>query len=238
MTRRDAQASGIFQSPYGCGTKQAALFRRLGARPAPEADQGAIDHLGDLLPAEDADDAIDVGHFLEQAVLFALGQAAGNDHGADASLVLERQHLADDGQGFLPGRLDEATGIDDDDVCPVRLRSQHIAMLGQLAEHALRIHQVFGTAETDEGEGFCFHISRQRRRNRPGRFKCCHRGLFSLHPSSLPGQVMVGKAYSYVRFSSSWAIRNRFPGSLPPPNHFDCLVERRRLVFFPRLHLR
>ena len=53
---------------------------------------------------------------LEQAFLLALGEAAGHHDGADAALALEVEHLADDAEGLLAGRLDEAAGVDDDHV--------------------------------------------------------------------------------------------------------------------------
>ena len=126
--------------------------KRLRCSSRPVLLDGAIDDLRDLLAAEDADDVIDVGHFLEQVVLLALGQAAGHDDGADAALLLEVEHLADDAERFLAGRLDEAAGVDDHDVGAVGVGRQGVAVLGQLAEHALGIDEVFRTAEADEGK--------------------------------------------------------------------------------------
>ena len=129
----------------GAGRKGYAVRRR-------RCSESPIDDVRDLLAAEDADDVIDAGHFLQQLVLLAFGQAAGHDDGADPALLLEGQHLANDGERFLPGRLDEAAGVDDDHVGAVGVRRQGVAVLGQFAEHALGIDQVLGTAEADEGE--------------------------------------------------------------------------------------
>ena len=113
---------------------------------------GAIDDLGDLLAAEDADDLIDLRALLAAASSFLpLGQAAGDDDGADAALLLEVEHLADDAERLLPGRLDEAAGVDDDDVGPVGVGREGVAVLGQLAEHPLGIDGVLRAAEGNEG---------------------------------------------------------------------------------------
>ena len=100
---------------------------------------------------------IDARHFFQQLVLLALGEASGHDHGPDTPLGLEVQHFADDRQRFLAGRLDEATGVDHDHVSAVGVGDQRVAVLGEFAEHPLGVHQVLGTAETDEGEGSCCH---------------------------------------------------------------------------------
>ena len=113
----------------------------------------AIHYRADLLATEDADDAIDVGHFLEQRIALALREAAGDDHGANLALLLEVEHLADDTQRFLSGRLDEAAGVDDDDVGAAGIGHQGVAVLRELAEHALGVHEVLGTAEADERVG-------------------------------------------------------------------------------------
>ncbi len=177
MPRRDAQAGRVFQGADRGRAEEGTLFRAAGpSRP--------VDDLGDLLAAEDADDVIDAGHFLQQVVLLALGQAAGDDDRADSALILEGEHLADDGERFLPGRLDEAARVDDDDVGPVGVGDERVAVLAQLAEHALGIDQVLRTAEADEGEGwiilhlFVHHCLLQ------SRIRSAQRSRKSLHPMS------------------------------------------------------
>ncbi len=59
---------------------------------------------------------IDLGNFLEKVVALAFGQTAGHDDGADAALAFEIEHLADDAERLLAGRLDEAAGVDDHDI--------------------------------------------------------------------------------------------------------------------------
>src|SRR5439155_24932884 len=91
-------------------------------------------------------------------------EAAGDNDGADAALLLQREHLADDGERFLPGRLDEATGVDDNDVGAVRVGRQRVAVLGQLAEHALGVDQVLGTAKANKRVGSWGRVTHARRR--------------------------------------------------------------------------
>src|SRR5262249_41013198 len=110
------------------------------------------DDLDDLFAAEDADDVIDAGHLLQEGIAQPLGEAAGDDDGADLALALEVEHLADDAERLLPGGLDEAAGVDDDDLGAVGLGGQRVAGLGELSKHPLGVNEVLGTAETDEGE--------------------------------------------------------------------------------------
>ena len=145
VPRRDPQARRVFERADRRRAKQAALLETL--------SQGAVDDLGDFFAAENADDVIDLGNLLEEVLLLAFGQAAGHDHRPHAPLLLERQHLANDAERFLPGRLDETAGVDNNHVGAVRVGSKCVPVLGQPAEHALRIDQVLGAAQADEGIG-------------------------------------------------------------------------------------
>ena len=148
MPRRDPQPGGVLERTNRRGAKERPLLGDplLALRAA-----DPIENRCDLFPSEDADDLIDVRHFFEQPIALALGQTAGDDDGADPALPLQFEHLSDDGQRFLPGRLDETAGIDDDDIRAVRVRRQRETILRELAEHPLAVHCVFGAAEADEG---------------------------------------------------------------------------------------
>jgi len=69
------------------------------------------------------------------------GEAAGGDHFA----VLGKR-LADRVERFLDRRIDEAAGVDDDEVGVVVARRGGIALGTQLSEDALRIDEGLGTA--------------------------------------------------------------------------------------------
>ena len=45
-------------------------------------------------------------------------------------------------QRLLPGRVDEPAGVDDDQVGPLGVGHERVAVLGQQAEHPLGIDQV------------------------------------------------------------------------------------------------
>src|SRR5262249_9953242 len=80
----------------------------------------------------------------------AFGETAGDDDGADAALLFQLEHLADDAERFLPRWLDEAAGVDYDDVGAVGIGHERIAVLRELAQHALRIDKVLRTAKTNK----------------------------------------------------------------------------------------
>ena len=113
--------------------------------------QSAVDDLGDFFAAENADDVIDLRNLLEKILLLAFGEAASHDYRPHAPLLLEGQHLANDPKRFLPGRLDETAGVDNNDVGAVRVGSKCVPVLRKPAEHALRIDQILGAAQADEG---------------------------------------------------------------------------------------
>ena len=110
----------------------------------------AVDDLRDLLAAEHADDLIDLRHRFEQDVALPFGHAAGDDHRTDLAGLLERQHLADDRQRFLPGRFDEAAGVDHHHIGAGRVGLERVAVLGEFAEHPFRVDGVLRAAKRDE----------------------------------------------------------------------------------------
>lgn len=113
---------------------------------------GAIDGRGDFIPAEHADDLIDLRDLFQQHLAVAFCQTPGHHHGTDATFFLEVQHLADDTQRFLPGRFDEPARVHDHHIRPVGIGLQRIAILGQFPQHPLGIDQVLGAAQTDKRE--------------------------------------------------------------------------------------
>ena len=77
----------------------------------------------------------------------ALTEAAGHD---DLAVFLQR--LADRVQRFGDGRIDEAAGIDDDDVRRIIRRHDIVAFDPKLGENAFGIYESFRTAEADEAD--------------------------------------------------------------------------------------
>ena len=78
--------------------------------------------------------------------LLGLGaHAAGDDH-----LAVLGHRLADGAERFLLGAVEEAAGVDDDDVGTVMLTRQLIPLGAQPRNDALGIHQRLGAAEGRE----------------------------------------------------------------------------------------
>ncbi len=90
-------------------------------------------------------------HLLHQvaATLARLGaQATGDDDAA-----VERQGLADGVQALLHRVVDEAAGVDDDEVCAFVLLARLVAFGAQLGQDELGIGQRLRAAERDESDG-------------------------------------------------------------------------------------
>jgi len=77
--------------------------------------------------------------FFHHALLCA--EATGHHH-----LSVFRERLADGIERFADRRVDEAAGIDDDEVGAGVARRSGVALGAQLREDALRIDQGLGTA--------------------------------------------------------------------------------------------
>ena len=102
---------------------------------------------GNVIVAARAEDAVHLGHLLQNFVLVALGQAAGDQNFSQPALLLQLRHLEDVGNGLLLGRVDEAAGVDNDQIRAVRLAGDPVTGLLKPEEHLLRIDLVFGAAE-------------------------------------------------------------------------------------------
>ena len=117
---------------------------------------GAMDDLGDFLSAENSDNVVNVRDLTKKLLALALRQAPRDDDCPDFALRFQRQHFADTGHRFLPRRFDKAARVDNDDIGPVGVGHQSIAVLGQSSQHALRVNKVLRTPEADEGKSTRF----------------------------------------------------------------------------------
>ena len=119
-------------------------------------EEGGAD-VGDLLAVGDAEDGVDaVEAFLELGAV-PLGEAAGDDDGLEATLAFEVDHGADGVQGLLFGGLEEAAGVDDDDVGLLVVGAEVEPTLGEVAQEDLAVDEVLGAAEGDEGDAGVSH---------------------------------------------------------------------------------
>src|SRR5262245_28059093 len=112
---------------------------------------------------------VDLGPVAQELLFLPLGQAAGDNDAARAAAALQLQHLVDGGKRLGPRPLDEAAGVDDDEVGSVRLADQLVAVEFEEAEHSLAIDKVFRAAKTDEGIR-AFTFSRRSLSGRASRF--------------------------------------------------------------------
>ena len=101
-----------------------------------------------------ADDGVDFGDVGDDFVAVALDEAAGDDElaGAAAGGDLVLRHFEDGVDGLLLGGVDEAAGVDDDDVGVFGVGGERGAAVVEQAHHDLGVDEVFGAAEGDEAD--------------------------------------------------------------------------------------
>ena len=100
-----------------------------------------------------ADHGVHVRAGLEDAFAIPLREAAGNDDGLAAAVLLELAGAEDRGDRLLAGVLDERAGVDDDGVGLVDLDADVEAALVQLRGHDLEIDEILRAAQRDEADG-------------------------------------------------------------------------------------
>jgi hypothetical protein len=86
-------------------------------------------------------------------------EAAGDDH-----LAVLVQRFADGVERFGDGGVDEAAGVDDDEVRPVVRRGDHVSFGAQLRENLLRIDERLRATERDEAHARCGCLRGETRR--------------------------------------------------------------------------
>ena len=86
----------------------------------------------------------------------ALHQAAGHHQALAGIGLLEAGQVQDGVHRLLAGRLDEAAGVDQQEIGGLRLTRHLPARPGEPPQHDFRVHQVLGAAQTDGKDGFGF----------------------------------------------------------------------------------
>ena len=103
-----------------------------------------------------ADYGVYFGDVLLDFVAVALDEAAGYDDAlgfssvGSADFVLD--HLEDGVDGLLLGGVDEAAGVDDDDLGVFGARGELGSVVVEQAHHDFGVDEVFGAAEGDEAD--------------------------------------------------------------------------------------
>ncbi len=115
-------------------------------------DQTPPGKLGDeMMELRKAEKQIDLRNLLLQFLLVSLNETTDRDDRLHAALLQFRgfEHRVD---RFLLRRVDEAAGIDEDDVGRLELGRDDGAVPDQLADEPLRVHGRFVTAEGDDAQ--------------------------------------------------------------------------------------
>ena len=133
--------------PRGQDLKRRSRLRRCGRRSQPR-------RLQDRLQLARADDRIDLGDVPADLVAVSLHQASGNDQPLRLTAMLELvlHHLEDGIHRLLLGGIDEATGVDDEDLSVLGARGQLTAGAVEQPHHHLGVNQVLRAAQRYESD--------------------------------------------------------------------------------------
>ncbi len=103
-----------------------------------------------------ADDGVHLRNVFADLIAVPLHQAAGDDEacGLAALFALVLDHLEDGVDGLLLGGVDEAAGVDDDDVGVFGVGGEFAAGAVEQAHHDFGVDEVFGAAERDEADAW------------------------------------------------------------------------------------
>jgi len=118
------------------------------SRGSPVLSAGRLSHqLDDAREVRGAQDAVDLGHLLQNVAAVALSETAGDDEGAAGSPLLQLRELQDRLDRFLARAVDERAGVDDEALGVLGALREREPGLGQHAEHQLGVDLVLRTAE-------------------------------------------------------------------------------------------
>ena len=123
------------------GSMDAAKAARHTARHRP------LDGGDDLGVASGAEDAVDFGHFLDNLILIALREAAGDEDLFDRSLLLPARGLQNRVDRLFFGAVDKAAGVDNDDLRVRRVIRERMSGVADERHHLLGVDEVFRAAE-------------------------------------------------------------------------------------------
>ena len=124
----------------------AVAFDLRGTRGTDAADDGGQCGVG-----ADADHGVHLGDFLNDLLLIALGQTAGDNNLEVGVFLLVLAGHEDVLDGLRLGRLDKAAGVDDDDIGLAGVRHGDMAILDEGMAEYIGIHLIFRAAEGDNG---------------------------------------------------------------------------------------
>ena len=109
--------------------------------------KGATD-LSDPLVFSRRDEGVDLGNLVAKLLPVSLDEASGGHDAGVGRLAGDFQEGVD---RFFPGRFDESTGVDQDDVGVVGTFGRDETFEAKTGQESLGVDEVLRTAETDQG---------------------------------------------------------------------------------------
>jgi hypothetical protein len=113
----------------------------------------ARQHLAELQHVARAEQVIDLGQLVRELVRMTLTQATGHDELLAAAFFLVACQIEDRVDRLLARRVDEAAGVDDDDLGVTRVVDVLVAFALGHPQHDLGVDPVLRTAEAHEMDG-------------------------------------------------------------------------------------
>ncbi len=116
-------------------------------------DQSALGELGhEVMQVREPQKEVDLGNLVLQFLLISLDQAPDGHDRFDVAFLLELSGAQDRVDRFLLGGVDEAAGIDENDVGVRQIGGHHRAVAYQVSHQAFGIDRRFIAAERDDAE--------------------------------------------------------------------------------------
>jgi len=94
---------------------------------------------------------VDSRHLGQQAFPVALDQASCHHDSAASARPLMFNRLGNSFMSLNAGSLQEAAGVHHDDIRVGLITGDHGSVLGELAEHFFRVHEILRAAQRDKG---------------------------------------------------------------------------------------
>jgi hypothetical protein len=145
---------GYLEVGPGRGSGKEAGCRVAAEESAAAGPKGlALDSLDDFIVVSDIKPDIDAWECLLETAFVSFYIAASSDHKRGPFFALQADSVFNSPGCFFPGRPDEPTGVDDDDIGFLRVGQNGIASTVKIAKHNFAVNHVFSAAVTDERDG-------------------------------------------------------------------------------------
>ena len=112
-----------------------------------------------MLILVDAQQHINLGHFIHERLGIALGEASADDEKAAASGMLVSGHFKNGIDGFFLGGSDESAGVDHQDVRFFGPCGDAVSMFFHDAQGKFRVHPVLVAAQGNHADLQMLHIA-------------------------------------------------------------------------------